>query len=274
MLHTTSAVLPTAASRSPLGASSIQPQPHREAVPSEGRITRVCLRLLDRFELTSGNEHVAVPLATQRVVAFLALRRVPLQRRHVASNLWFETSGCDPQACLRSALWRLHHCHPDVRLLEATRTQLRLAPHVDVDVDAQVLLAERLFDPATTLDESVDQRVALEGDLLPDWDDEWVVLERERLRQIRLHALEALASRLSGDGRFGEAVETAFAVLSADPLRESAHRVLVETYLAEGNRCQAIQHYRTHRAQLWRRLHLEPAADLEALVRDLPINEA
>lgn len=227
------------------------------------------MRLLGGFALTYHNEPLALPMAPQRVIAFLALQDCPLQRGYVAGKLWFETSGCNPQACLRSALWRLHRCYPDLLLLEATRTQLRLAPHVSVDVQEQVRLARQLFDRSTRLEDSVDHRAVLEGELLPDWCDQWILLERERLHQIRLHALEALAERLADARRFGEAVEALFAVLSVDPLRESAHRVLIETYLAEGNRAEAIRQYRTYRTFLKRRLDLEPAAELEALMRDL-----
>lgn len=238
---------------------------HAEA----SRVTSSRLRLLGRFELTYRNESLALPMAAQRVIAFLALQCYPLQRRYVAGKLWFETSGCDPQACLRSALWRIHCCCPDARLLEATRTQLRLASDVSVDVQEQVLVARRLFDRSTWLEDSVDHRAVLEGELLPDWPDEWILLERERLHQIRLHALEALAERRAEARRFGEAVEAVFAVLGVDPLRESAHRVLIETYLAEGNRAEAIRQYQTYRSLLKRRLDLEPAAELVALMHDL-----
>jgi DNA-binding SARP family transcriptional activator len=67
---------------------------------------------------------------------------------------------------------------------------------------------------------------ALGGELLPDWDDPWVEGERERLRQLRLHMLEAVADRFTATGQFGLAIEVAFRVLQADALRESAHREL------------------------------------------------
>jgi DNA-binding SARP family transcriptional activator len=129
-----------------------------------------------------------------------------------------------------------------------------------LNVDEQVLVAQQLIGRSTDLKDSIEHRTALEGELLPGWADEWVVLERERLRQVRLHALEMLAERLAGARRFDEAVEAAFAVLKVDPLRESTQRVLIETYLAEGNRAQAIWRYHAYRNLLKSRLKLEPAA--------------
>jgi DNA-binding SARP family transcriptional activator len=63
-----------------------------------------------------------------------------------------------------------------------------------------------------------------DADLLPDWVDDWLVHDRERLHQLRLHVLEALADRLAGDGRYGLALDVALAALRSDTLRESAHR--------------------------------------------------
>ena len=43
------------------------------------------------------------------------------------------------------------------------------------------------------------------GELLPDWYDDWVLLERERFRQLRLHALDALCDDLTRAGRHWDA---------------------------------------------------------------------
>ena len=63
---------------------------------------------------------------------------------------------------------------------------------------------------------------SLRGDLLPDWDEDWIQFERERLRQLRVHALEALCRRLSECGRHEEAVDAGQATMAAEPLREAA----------------------------------------------------
>ena len=82
------------------------------------------------------------------------------------------------------------------------------------------------------------------GQLLPDWYEDWVEIERERLCELRAHALEALCHRLTTAGRFGEATEAGLAAVRDEPLRESAHRVLIGVHLAEGNRAAALHQYR------------------------------
>jgi len=91
-------------------------------------------------------------------------------------------------------------------------------------------------------------------------------MERERYRQLRMHALEILCVRLSGAGRHGEAVEAGLAAVSGEPLRESAHRVLIGAHLAEGNRCEAIRQFDRYRGVLQRELGLEPSPEIAALI--------
>jgi DNA-binding SARP family transcriptional activator len=104
-------------------------------------------------------------------------------------------------------------------------------------------------------------------DLLPGWYDDWVIFERERIRQRLLHALEALSQRLVAAGRWADAVEAAISAVSADPLRESANRVLIEAHLAEGNLVEAHRAYERYRDTVRRELGVEPGERLATLVR-------
>jgi DNA-binding SARP family transcriptional activator len=104
-------------------------------------------------------------------------------------------------------------------------------------------------------------------DLLPGWYDDWVIFERERIRQRFLHALEVLSRRLAEVGRCAEAVEAAISAVSADPLRESANKVLIEAHLAEGNLVEGRRAYQRYRDNLRRELGVEPGPELTSLVQ-------
>jgi DNA-binding SARP family transcriptional activator len=224
------------------------------------------LTLLDGFELSWGGKSVQLPRASQRVVAFLALHDRPLLRVYVAGSLWLDTTEERSCANLRTALWRLPPGQR--RVVEATATHVRLGREVVVDVRDLVQAARRVLDRATATEEArFDEE--LRGDLLPDWYDDWVEDERERLRQLRAHALEALAERLAAAGRYGAAVDTALAAIRAEPLRESAHRALIGVHLAEGNHSEAVRQYRAFRDRLARELGLAPSPQIEELVRGL-----
>ena len=71
--------------------------------------------------------------------------------------------------------------------------------------------------------------------LLPGWYDDWVVLEQERWDQLRLYALEAAAEVLLGRGQHMLALEASLVAARSELFRESAHRVIIRVYLAEGN---------------------------------------
>ena len=225
------------------------------------------LDLLGGFELICNDQVIDLPTSAQRLLAFLALRDRPLLRTNVAGVLWNETTDEKSCASLRSSLWRLRRSGFD--LVEARRADLRLAPHVCVDVREMIGMTHELLSQRTgarflDLDEE-----EFGGDLLPDWYDDWVLIERERLRQLRLHALEALAMRRLEAGRHGEAAGAALSAVSIEPLRESAQRVLIRVHLAEGNVGEAIRQYRSYKELIFDELGLAPSEQLVSLMRPI-----
>ncbi len=104
------------------------------------------------------------------------------------------------------------------------------------------------------------------SELLPGWCDDWVVFERERLRQLLMHALEVLATRLAVEGRFAAAIAASLEAVRMEPLRESAHEALITVHLAEGNVVEAVRQYQRLRLLLRSELRLEPSPRLAALV--------
>ena len=147
---------------------------------------------------------------------------------------------------------------------------LRLAADVRVDVRDLDDWARRAIAPAPGADDVPVPDAALLGDLLPGWYDDWVLLERERLRQLRMQALEAVAARLALLGRHGEALEVAYAAVRAEPLRESAHRTVVRVHLAEGNMAEAIRAYWLFRTMLRDELDVLPTEQMTRLVQQIP----
>jgi len=204
----------------------------------------------------------------QRVLSFLAINARPLLRQYVAANLWLDSPEDRANANLRSALWRLRRV-PAV-LVESTSTHLALSPTVTVDLHEALALARGILD-GTRDHQTVDvSRFTLFRELLPEWYDEWVVGERERFGQIRVHALELLSEQLISAGLLARAVEAGLTAVAFEPLRESAHRVLIIAYLAEGNRAEAVQQYRAYRDLLQREIGVDPSPQMQNLLTELP----
>jgi DNA-binding SARP family transcriptional activator len=234
--------------------------------PPEPDTATVTLTLLDGFELRHGNEPIPLPPACQRVVAFLALYARPLTRLHVAGALWLDASETRSCGNLRSALWRIRRC--GVALVEATTTHLALSRDVAVDVDGLVNATRRVLGSSTGSEDDLDRACAT-GELLPDWYDDWLEPERERLRQLRLHALEAVAERLLESGRTPYAIDALMVALRADPLRETLHQLLIRAHLVEGNAIEAIRCYDAYRARLRAAVGIPPSRRMEAVVEGL-----
>jgi DNA-binding SARP family transcriptional activator len=204
------------------------------------------LRLLGRFELRHGDVEVRLAPVGERLLAYLGLRGVT-PRDAVAFRLWADHSEEHALACLRSTLWRLPK--PDGAALVCTdNARVRLADHVEVDI------AHRRREVATWANgEPMPPGLTTRGftaDVLPGWYDDWLVLDRERHRQMRLHLLERMSTWLAGTGCYGEAIAAALEAVAADPLRESAHRCVVAAHLAEGNLHEAVRQTRHYLALL------------------------
>ena len=228
------------------------------------------VRLLGGPYVTAGDRCQEVPEGSKQLLAFVALRRRRVDRRHAAGTLW--PGGDEERAAgnLRSALWRLRRAGIDVLL--ADKWSLALRPGVLVDVHLMDQWASRLIGgTATAADLAVSPSWADVLDLLPGCYDDWLLVERERLRQRMLHALEELSRRLAGAGRYADAVEAAVVATGTEPLRESAQRVLIEAHVAEGNLSEAHRIWREYRDLVHRELGVDPSgsllADLDAAGR-------
>jgi DNA-binding SARP family transcriptional activator len=200
------------------------------------------LDLLGTLSYWDGATTVALHGSAGAVVALVALSPAPVERSVVAGTIWGEVGDSRANGNLRSTLWRLRKAAPD--LVHECQGRLAIDHEVSVDHRDVAAWADRLLRGAAT-DADLDRRISpVDMELLPGHYDDWVVFERERLRQRLLHAVESLALAQASRGRFGDAIESAMVAIAADPMRESAHRVAVQCHLAEHNLVEA------HREQL------------------------
>jgi DNA-binding SARP family transcriptional activator len=224
------------------------------------------VHLLGGLFVTQDDRYIDVPEGSKRLLAFLALRRGYVERRYAAGALWPSVDDRRAAGNLRSALWRLRCA--DIDVLEADKRSIGLRRSVTVDVHEAADWASRLVTQRPLPGDLSLSRPLLHAlDLLPGCYDDWAIIERERMRQRILHALEALSRAMAAAGRFGEAVDAALTAVSVDPLRESAQRALLEAHLAESNISEARRDFLAYRKLVRRELGVEPSVELAALVR-------
>jgi DNA-binding SARP family transcriptional activator len=226
---------------------------------------RPIVHLFDGPYITVAGRRSEVPEGSKRILAFVALRPGPVERRLAAGALW--PIGDDHRAAgnLRSSLWRLRGAGIDV--LSADNGSLSLRDGVLVDSHLTLDWANRLIANRTEPGDLAilpDRVEAL--DLLPGCYDDWAIIERERIRQRMLHALESMSRVLTELGRYADAVEAALTAINAEPLRESAQRVLIEAHGAEGNWVEARAAFCTYRDLVRRELGIEPSEELTAFI--------
>jgi DNA-binding SARP family transcriptional activator len=219
------------------------------------------LRLLGSFAVLVAGEAVAVPPAGQRVLARVALGGGTATRSAVAGTLWPDHPEPRAQANLRGAVWRLP-AEVRERLALGTST-LGLGEGWRVDVATAEGQAREAVAPGPPARARAE---LFRHDLLPDWDEPWLLVERERYRQLRLHALEDLAAAELAAGCPLGAVDSALLAVAAEPLRESAQALLLRGHMAAGNRAAALAGYSRFRSLLAEELGVTPSRELTDLV--------
>ncbi len=221
------------------------------------------LHVLGRFAIFANEHQITIPNNAERLLGYLAVTSTEQRRDIAAGRLWPCGSDDRAMANLRTAIWRVRSAHP--RLLEVKRDTVELGSQVRVDYADVTAEAHKLALSSDRSHVEVPESV-LEAELLPGWDEEWLLLERERHRQARIHALEILSARLAEAGHFAHAIDLACAAIRIEPLRESANTILIATHVAEGNRTEALRQFRAYAHLLRVETGLSPSSELRQVL--------
>jgi DNA-binding SARP family transcriptional activator len=236
-------------------------------------VSRLQLHVLGGFQarLPSG---ASVGLPTRKTQALLAYLALPPGQAHprdkLAALLWGETPEAEARGSLRQALYTLRKALPSGALRQGDAAALEPSA-VDVDVAAFERAVE-LGTPATLAEAARLYR----GDLLaglavkeaPAF-EEWLLGERERLRELALEGLAKLLAHQRASGAAEAAVQTALKLAALDPLQEPVHRTLMRLYAQLGRRGAALRQYQACVAVLQQELGVEPEAETQQLYQEL-----
>ena len=216
--------------------------------------------LLGKFSLTCDDTPLTAVKTPrlQSLLAYLLLHRdAPQARAHLAFCLWPDLPETRARANLRKQLHQLQRALPEVDrflMTDAQTLRWRAASSFSLDV------AE--FEQAASQPQSVTawQR-ALDGyggDLLPSCYDDWIVPERERLKQILIEVLEKLTQAAIDESDYHAAIKYAERLAQIDPLREEIHRRLIALHTLNDDRAAALRAYHACASTLQRELGVEP----------------
>lgn len=221
------------------------------------------LQLVGGFALTKCGQIIGLPDSGRRLVAFLALSERPRQAALVAAALWPERPDHRATANLRQARWKLASLVGS-DLVQSDGGALSLDNAVRIDlVELSALGRTIIDDPESLADLRCARALLLE--LLPGWYDDWVIIERERVRQLHSRYTEAAIKELLRRNRTTDALDLALRLVSNDPLQETAQRALLTVYCAEGNYAEARRHLENFNALLSRELGVTSPLMIEDL---------
>ena len=187
----------------------------------------------------------------RRLWVYLVLnRRRPIGRAEIGEALWGEDTPEAADASLNALASRLRSTirtvAPEV-LLRASGGTYFLGLPADVFIDRErawtaihhVEALRRQGDSTGAWAEAVIANEIAARGLLPGEDGGWIEAERRTLRDIELQALEAVGQAEFDRHRAHEAERVARRLITVDPLRESAYRLLMRALAAGGNPAQA-----------------------------------
>ncbi|MGW3685092.1 ATP-binding protein [Streptomyces sp. NPDC005125] len=196
-----------------------------------------------------------------------------LHREQAMEICWPDS---DAQAALGSLRVALHAARRAIEPELAPRasssyltgegTLLRLDPHtVVIDADQAENLAEQALTGGST-EALTAALAAFTGELLPeDRYATWAEARREELSAMCDRVRLALAEAHLADGETELATEVALRAMAAAPAEERAHRVLIDAYLRQGLRRQAVRQYHLCREALDAELGVRPGPATEQL---------
>lgn len=244
------------------------------------------VRLLGVFEVTRAGQEVDLKAArSQKAISLfkylLSRRGMVTTREQILDTIW---PGADPEGSERSfqvtlsTLRKLLDPHDGLPVIIRRGQGYMLNPEIAFDVDVDRFLAHLKqgywwWERGQTELAGAEWRLAEEqygGEFLAeDPYDEWAIPQRERLAERYLDMQYRLAEVALRDGRFTEVVERAERIIAADPLRESAYRLLMNAHTAMGDRAVALRDYRRCAEVLKRELGEEPMAETQELVAQI-----
>jgi predicted ATPase/DNA-binding SARP family transcriptional activator len=232
------------------------------------------VHLFGPFECFLGDSLYNLPAVSdaRSLLAYLLLHKTRAFPRSVLAALIAPDSP-DAQArhALSQALWHIRRSMPG--LLMSDTSQVGIGSQVEVQIDVlefQVLADRCLAGPMATATVLADLRQAVglyRGDLLEGFYDDWVLIERERLRELYLQALERLVTAYKVALQYQQALVTAQRLVSADPLNEAAHREVMRLYHYLGCPADALRQYDTCREVLRREFDLEPEIETRQIAQ-------
>ena len=224
--------------------------------------------MLGQFEIRLVGQPTDLPSRpAQSLLAYLALTTGTAHRRErLAGLLWPDASESNARNNLRQALFRLRQVieTDDQPYLLADNITIAFDRDADYWLDTAALEGDAAGPEATTA-----ALAAYRGELLPGFYDDWVVLERERLRAIFERKMQGWLERLVEEERWAEVLEWGERWIALGGAPELAYQALMAAHAALGEATTVTAVYQRCVEALRNELGVEPSEQTQTLYEQL-----
>ena len=223
------------------------------------------VRLIGTFAIQCDGKPVTISSrVAQSLFAYLILTAGTLHRREkLAGIFWPDEAEKKARAYLRNELWRIRKALPNT-----SKVEYLLANDLTIAFDQSSAywldVAALKNVSAASIDELINALSTYQGELLPGFYEDWIVLEREHLRMLYEQKMARLLELLESEKRWHEILEWAERWISLEQGPEGAYRALMVAYDALGDRAKVASTYQRCVRAL-RELELEPSEQTRAI---------
>jgi non-specific serine/threonine protein kinase len=203
------------------------------------------VRLLGKFEIKRDKKLITISSRpAQSLFAYLILNAGTSHRREkLAGMLWPDSLEETARDNLRHALWRMRKALEaaySTRFLHADDVSISFKESPDYWLDAAEL---RKVSEDASADELSAVLSTYQGELLPGFYDEWVILEREHLHSIFEHHMTRLLALLKDEKRWTDILQWGERWIKLGEKPEPAFRALMAAHAAKGDMSKVAATY-------------------------------
>jgi len=223
------------------------------------------VRLIRTFSIKCDNKPITLSSrAAQSLFAYLILTAGNFHRREkLAGMFWPDAKEEKARAYLRHELWRIRKALPPSDFLISDGIGIGFDASQEFRLDAEVV--EKIGEIASA-DELINSLSAYQGELLPGFYDEWVILEREHMQAVFEQKMARLLDLLEREKRWLDMVEWAERWISMGQGPETAYRALMIAYSALEDYAKVASSYERCVRSL-EELGLEPSQETRAAAK-------
>ncbi len=234
------------------------------------------IALLGSPQLTLGETEIngRLPAKAQMMLCYLVCASQIQPRSRLTGLLWGDKPEADARRSLRVDLSKMRRILPDYLIADRASITFNREADYWLDVESFEYTLKRADGVAGAAQRAIlrDAVALYRGDFLEgaaiDGEsiyEEWILPERERLRQLVLNALDRLIAICIEQGDNEAGIQYAQRLLRLDEWREDAHRQLMRMYARSGQRMLALRQFEICRDVLEREFSVPPAAATLAL---------